>query len=160
MKALETALFWIVTLGAVGFFARTIRMRIATLKAGLPDNRFDRVGERIKGVFTLALAQKRMVRDPYAGLYHILIFWGFCVLGLRSIGLVVEGLFPGFLLVESLGSFGLGYQATKDVFEVLVLVGLGAFQRFSASVEEKVGEDDEEEERRDAVKRKTGAGKS
>ena len=94
MKALEIALFWIMTLAAGGFFVWTIRQRLATLKAGLPDNRFDQPWVRLKGVFTLALMQKRMVRDKYAGFYHILIFWGFCVLALRSAGLVVEGLFP------------------------------------------------------------------
>ena len=52
------------------------------------------------------------------------------------------------------------YPTALLIAAVLVLVGLGAFQRFSASVEEKGGEDDEAEERRDAVKRKTGAGKS
>ena len=52
------------------------------------------------------------------------------------------------------------YPTALLIAAVLVLVGLGAFQRFSASVEEKVGEDDEAEERRDAVKRKAGAGKS
>ena len=54
----------------------------------------------------------------------------------------------------------LTYPTALLIAAVLVLVGLGAFQRFSASVEEKVGEDDEAEERRDAVKRKAGAGKS
>lgn len=63
MKALEIALFWIMTLAAGGFFAWTIRQRIATLKAGLPDNRFDQPWVRLKGVFTLAILQKRMVRD-------------------------------------------------------------------------------------------------
>ena len=125
MKALETALFWLMTLGAIGFFAWTMRQRIATLKAGLPDDRFDQPWVRLKGVFTLALLQKRMVRDPYAGFYHILIFWGFCVLSLRSIGLVLEGLFPAFHMTEALGRFGYGYQFTKDVFELLVLAGLG-----------------------------------
>ena len=134
MKALEIALFWIMTLAAVGFFAWTMRLRIATLKAGLPDNRFDQPWVRLKGVFTLALLQKRMVRDKYAGFYHILIFWGFCALALRSIGLVLEGLFPAFHMTEALGVFGLGYQATKDVFEVLVLVGIGlaTFRRLAA----------------------------
>ena len=133
MKALEIALFWIVTLAAGGFFVWTIRQRIATMKAGLPDNRTDQPWERLKGVFVLALGQQRMVRDKYAGFYHILIFWGFCVLGLRSAGLVLEGLF-GWHMTEALGQFGLGYQFTKDIFEVLVLVGLGlaAFRRLAA----------------------------
>ena len=36
----------------------------------------------------------------------------------------------------------LGYPTALIVAAVLVLVGLGAYQRFSASVEEKVGDDD------------------
>ena len=46
------------------------------------------------------------------------------------------------------------YPTALLIAAVLVLVGLGAFQRFSASVEEKVGDDDEAEERKDAVKRR------
>ena len=38
---------------------------------------------------------------------------------------------------------------------MLVLVGLGVFQRLSATVEEKVGDDDDAEERKDKVKRKS-----
>ena len=124
MKVLEIVLFWLMTLGAIGFFVWTIRQRLATLQAGLPDNRFDQPWVRLKGVFILALAQKRMHRDRYAGIYHFLIFWGFCVLGLRSVELVLEGLFH-WNLTAALGTFGLGYQYTKDVFEVLVLVGIG-----------------------------------
>ena len=124
MKVLEIVLFWLMTLGAIGFFVWTIRQRLATLQAGLPDNRFDQPWVRLKGVFVLALAQKRMHRDRYAGIYHFLIFWGFCVLGLRSVELVLEGLF-GWHLTTALGTFGLGYQTTKDIFEVLVLVGIG-----------------------------------
>ena len=124
MKVLEIVLFWLMTLGAIGFFVWTMRQRLATLQAGLPDNRFDQPWVRLKGVFVLALAQKRMHRDRYAGIYHFLIFWGFCVLGLRSVELVLEGLF-GWHLTTALGTFGLGYQTTKDIFEVLVLVGIG-----------------------------------
>lgn len=49
------------------------------------------------------------------------------------------------------------YPTALLIASVLVLVGLGAFQRFSATVEEKVGEDDEAEERKEKVRRKTGA---
>jgi small-conductance mechanosensitive channel len=41
------------------------------------------------------------------------------------------------------------YPTALLAASVLVLVGLGAYQRFSASVEEKVGDDDEAEEARD-----------
>ncbi|MET3836116.1 hypothetical protein ABIB58_001457 [Brevundimonas sp. UYEF29] len=46
------------------------------------------------------------------------------------------------------------YPTALVVASVLVLVGLGVFQRLSATVEEKVGDDDEAEDRKDKVKRK------
>jgi hypothetical protein len=49
------------------------------------------------------------------------------------------------------------YPTALLVASVMVLVGLGVYQRFSATVEEKVGEDDEAEERQDEVKRKAGS---
>ncbi len=124
MHPVETGLFWAFVLGSLALFANTAQRRIGALMKGLPDNRFDRHWERFKGLLLHAFAQKRMVRDPYAGIYHLLIFWGFCVLGLRSLMLIVEGLFPKFHLTEALGVFGYGYQTTKDVFEVLVVVGI------------------------------------
>ena len=41
------------------------------------------------------------------------------------------------------------YPTLLVLASVVVLVGLGAYQRFSASVEEKVGDDDEAEEARE-----------
>lgn len=46
------------------------------------------------------------------------------------------------------------YPTALLVASVLVLVGLGVFQRLSATVEEKVGDDDEAEDRKDKIKRK------
>ena len=124
MHPVQTGVFWLFVFGSIALFANTANKRIGALVAGLPDDRFGNPWARIKGLFIYAFVQKRMLRDPYAGVFHLLIFWGFCVLGLRSLGLVAEGLFPSFHLTETLGMWGLGYQFTKDVFEVLVLVGL------------------------------------
>lgn len=49
------------------------------------------------------------------------------------------------------------YPTALLVASVMVLVGLGVFQRLSATVEEKVGDDDEAEDRKDKVKRKAAA---
>ncbi|MEH0197541.1 GNAT family acetyltransferase [Caulobacter sp. CCNWLY153] len=50
------------------------------------------------------------------------------------------------------------YPTMLLVASVLVLVGLGAYQRFSAAVEEKVGEDDDAEDRKDKSRRRGRAG--
>jgi len=125
MHPLDHALFWGFLFVALALFAATAERRIGALMAGLPDDRTDRLWTRLRGVLLYAFAQPRMLRDRYAGVFHLLIFWGFCVLGLRSLALVAEGLFPAFQFTETLGACGLAYQAAKDLFEVLVLIGLG-----------------------------------
>ncbi len=124
MHPVETWLFWAFVIGSLALFANTAHRRIGALLAGVPDNRFDKPWERLKGLFLYAFVQKRMVRDRYAGFFHLMIFWGFVVLALRSTSLILEGLFPHFHLTELLGPLGLGYQTTKDVFEILVIVGV------------------------------------
>ena len=52
------------------------------------------------------------------------------------------------------------YPTALLIASVLVLVGLGVFQRLSATVEEKVGDDDEAEERKDEVKRRASPRKA
>lgn len=58
------------------------------------------------------------------------------------IALFLEGLVVVFKTARADVSL-LGYPTALVLASVLVLVGLGAYQRFSASVEEKVGDDDE-----------------
>ncbi len=116
------AIFALLVLAAVVFFIYSVSRRIRVLLAGQPDNRFTRISERVGRTFQYAFAQRRMFRDPYAGSFHILIFSGFMVLTVRSLELVVEGLIPGFVLLP--GMVGNLYTLVKDVFEVLVLLGV------------------------------------
>src|SRR5215467_6138937 len=114
--------FGLLVLLAVLVFVYSIGRRIRVLLAGAPEPRFDRIGLRIRKTLEYAFAQKRMFKDLYAGVFHIFIFGGFVVLTVRTIALVVEGLWPGFVLLP--GMAGNLYMLAKDVFEVLVLVGV------------------------------------
>jgi Fe-S oxidoreductase/nitrate reductase gamma subunit len=115
--------FGALVLIAILAFVYSVTRRIRVLMAGAPENRFDRIGTRILKTLEYAFAQKRMFRDFYAGVFHILIFGGFVVLIVRSLALVVEGLVPGFVLLP--GVAGSAYTLLKDIFEVLVLLGVG-----------------------------------
>jgi Fe-S oxidoreductase len=121
--------FGLLVLFAVVVFVYSIGRRVRVLLAGAPEPRLDRIGRRIQKTLEYAVAQKRMFRDLYAGTFHIFLFAGFVVLTVRTISLVVEGLVPGFLLLP--GRTGDLYTLVKDVFEVLVLIGVGmaAFRR-------------------------------
>src|SRR6201997_185081 len=114
--------FGLLLLVAVLAFVYSASRRIRLLLALAPEPRFDRIGLRIRKTLEYAFLQKRMFRDPYAGTFHIFLFTGFLVLTVRTIALVVEGLVPGFVLLQ--GRAGDIYTLAKDVFEVLVLVGV------------------------------------
>jgi Fe-S oxidoreductase len=115
--------FGLLILAAIAFFVISATRRIRVLMAGQNDNRFDRIGTRIVRTIQFAFLQKRMFRDFYAGVFHILIFGGFVVLTVRTLALVAEGLIPGFELLR--GRPGDVYNLLKDVFEVLTLLGVG-----------------------------------
>lgn len=117
-----TWLFGLLLLFAGGAFVYSISRRVRVLLAAGPENRFERIGTRVAKTLEFAFAQKRMFRDFYAGTFHIFLFSGFVVLLVRTIALVVEGLAPGFVLLS--GSAGDAYTLAKDVFEVLVLLGV------------------------------------
>ncbi len=121
-----TVLFGLVLLSALALFAYTMsrRVQLLTLGAGAPDNRLDRPWARIRSVLTYGLFQRKMFRDPYAGLYHALIFGGFLVLTVRTLSLVFEGLFPQAGLPFFPPGFWEGYLLLKDVVLVTTLLGV------------------------------------
>jgi len=58
---------------------------------------------------------------------HFFILWGFIAISLRSITLFGQGIAPDFQLPLMQGILGHIYILVKDLFEVLVLVGVIAF---------------------------------
>ena len=116
--------FWILTVVGIGGVVYSLSRRFQVLRSGRPEDRFDRIGERIRHLLVYAFGQKKMFDDPFAGLYHLLIFYGFLVVSLRTITMVLEGLFSGWELPLLHTPVGHAYLFSKDVVELLVLVGL------------------------------------
>ncbi len=116
--------FWALTIIGVGAVVFSLSRRFSLLKTGRADNRFDRLGERFKHVLVYAFGQKKMFDDPFAGIYHMLIFYGFLVVSVRTVTMVLEGLFAGWELPLLHTGIGHAYLFSKDIFEVLVLLGL------------------------------------
>ena len=116
--------FWILTIVGTGAVVLSLSRRFQLLRSGRPDNRFDRIGERFKHMLVYAFGQKKMFDDLFAGFYHLLIFYGFLVVSVRTVTMVLEGLFAGWELPLLHTPIGHAYLFSKDVFEALVLVGL------------------------------------
>jgi len=108
-------------------FGRTMYYKILLLMALEPTDRFNHITERLKNMVVIALGQKRLVgrkKEKASGIMHALIFWGFCILLIRSLNLYGEGFSKGFVLpLFGDGSIlGYLYIALKDVMEGIVLV--------------------------------------
>ncbi len=116
-------IFSIVLLITLSIFYFSLRKLYKAILIGKPENRFDRIYERIKNVFIVAFAQSKLFREPVAGLMHALIFWGFCVLLIVVIESLIQGFFPAFSF-NFLGYFYSIITFTQDLFGVLVLIGI------------------------------------
>jgi Fe-S oxidoreductase len=121
----QGVLFWVfVAVFVVGilYFSYSIWGYYRLLKLAKPEDRYDRIGERFKRMLLFAFGQKRILSDASTGLMHAFIFWGFCVLAIRTISAFAEG-FSATSMNWFLNSrFGTGYLYTKDVFVILVTV--------------------------------------
>ncbi len=117
--------------GLVGLFIWTARRRWALMGVGTPtwESRLDRVSDRLKAVWTFAFFQKKMRYYFWAGIGHQMIFAGFIVLLARSVMLWGRGFDPGFNLwiLGADTTLGQIYAFLKDVFAMLVLVGVTIF---------------------------------
>jgi len=121
-----TLLFALLLLSALALFAYTAsrRVQLLLLGAGERENRLERPLARLWHMVEYGFLQRKMFRDAYAGLYHALIFGGFLVLTLRTLMLVVEGLFPGAGLPFLPAGFWEGYLLVKDVVLVTTFAGV------------------------------------
>jgi Fe-S oxidoreductase len=119
----HSILFAVVLLGALGFFAYNAARLISYLRLGKKENRFGNVAQRVKNVLTIAIAQSKIMREPFAGLLHVLIFWGFLVLLSAVVESILEGLFPGVSLAF-LGPLYPPMIWMQDLFGLLVLISV------------------------------------
>ena len=133
MNPLLMALLLIVGLTV---FGRSMVRKIRLLKALEPTDRANHLKERLINMAVLAIGQKRLVgraKERSSGLMHAFIFWGFCILLIRSLTLYGEGFQEGYHLPFLGGDylFGYLYVAIKDVMEgiVLLMVVLAIYRR-------------------------------
>jgi Fe-S oxidoreductase len=112
---------WFIVISGLSLFGYVLYRRVQILRSGQADPRLSSFRERISSLVTFGFIQKRQPRYLVSGLIHLMIFWGFVVLGLRSIHLVAQGLNLSFLDPLLNGPFGAFYGSLKDIFELTVL---------------------------------------
>ena len=121
----------LIPLVGVALFTYIMAIRLAPLVKAAPDNRFDRIPQRIFNVLKIWLAQYRQPRYMLAGVVHIMIFAGFLILSVRSCSLVIIGISESFVMPGFGGLLGHVYNFLKDYAATVVLIacGIAAYRR-------------------------------
>jgi Fe-S oxidoreductase len=115
--------FLLILIVSIGVFLANVIRLVKELRLGKPEDRFDRLTARIRTTLRVAIAQSKILREPVAGILHVLIFWGFLVLLLGVLESIGEGLFSLF----SFAFLGPLYQPLillQEVFTVLVVLAV------------------------------------
>ena len=121
----QNVIFLFLVVAAAGFFSLNVQRLVRFLRVGLPENRTDHATTRLKNVLTIALGQKKLLREPVAGFMHALVFWGFLVLTLGTIELILQGIYPPFSFGFLPGWAYRAYSVSQDLFGLLVLGAVG-----------------------------------
>ena len=112
-------------IGAFGyFFVLAARLyRLMRSVEGQTDLPLDRIGERVKVLFTDVLGQSNVRRKPLIGTAHMLIFFGFLAIQPHSLMLMIQGVFPAFEPGHAIPTVYRAYLFVADILAALVLVG-------------------------------------
>lgn len=128
------ALFYLLAAVAVVVFAYGVYRRWRLWVAlGKPEIRTDRIVERLGLLLRNGLLQGKTFRDPYPGIMHGLIFFGFAVLFIGTALIANETYITAPLGWSYLrGTFYLVFSLLMDLFGIAVLIGvaLALFRRY------------------------------
>ena len=97
-------------------------------RRGRPYGPIDRVGERLRQALGVAFLHRRLIRPGYryAGVMHLFIFWGFVILFVGTIIVLLEAdiarPYFGFSFYQ--GTFYVIYKLIINLFGLLFLIGL------------------------------------
>lgn len=133
---LKNIIFILVFIITFAFFGYSVNNLIKYLKvAKKKDDRFYDIPTRLKRVWNIAFAQTKLLREPLAGLLHLLIFWGFVLFIFAVLESIIQGFYSSFSL-SFLGAFYSVITLVQDVFGLLVIgsVLLSLYRRYIQKV--------------------------
>jgi len=120
-------IFAIALLLTIGVFSYTINRIIGFFRLTRPAFPVRDFGKRIKVMLTVAFGQTKSFRKPVLGFAHALVFWGFCVIIIGSIEMVIDGLAGSERVLQILGPVYNIIMASGDIFALIVAISIIIF---------------------------------
>ncbi len=112
----------------IAVLAFGLARRAAMWQRGHPENRLDQLGRRVWDATRLSVLHGRIVRrsNVYGGVMHFGIFWGFIILLIGTIIVMIESdiTVPIFGFSFYRGNFSLGYKVAMQVGGLMLVLGV------------------------------------
>jgi Fe-S oxidoreductase len=122
MTPAAESLYLIILALAAGFFFYNAQRLVEYLRLGRPDHRTDHPLARARNLVSIGVLQSKILRDPLAGAMHALVFWGFIVLTVGSVEILIQGVAPTFSYAMLLPAWLYAtYVISQKLFALFVL---------------------------------------
>ncbi|MBT4479025.1 MAG: 4Fe-4S dicluster domain-containing protein [Flavobacteriales bacterium] len=118
----SSIIFTCILFFALGLFSYNLWKIVRNIRLGKSKNRFDQPLKRTKILLKIAFGQTKLFARPASGILHALVYWGFLVITIGTVEMMVDGIFSLDRSFGVLGSFYDLATASGDVMAVLVLV--------------------------------------
>lgn len=129
MQYLPNILFALALILGIGFFVMNIRKLSRNIKLGKDVNRTDKKPERLKNMMMIALGQSKMVKKPFSGFLHVIVYVGFVIINIEVLEIIIDGLAGTHRIFQGLINAGV-YAfliGTFEIFAALVFVAVVLF---------------------------------
>ncbi|WP_367327453.1 4Fe-4S dicluster domain-containing protein [Lentimicrobium sp.] len=119
-------IFTVALLITLGIFAFTIRRIYGFFSLTKPFS-ISNWGRRVSLMMKVAIGQTKILRFPVIGLVHALVFWGFMVITLGSIEMVIDGLSSKERSMAFTGWFYDVVMASGDIMAYVIMLSMLIF---------------------------------
>ncbi|GAB4332997.1 MAG: (Fe-S)-binding protein [Bacteroidales bacterium] len=126
MNDMAQLIFALVLLLTLGIFARTVYRLYRYMQFTKPRKTGD-WGKRFVHLLKVGIGQTKILRFPFVGLLHALVFWGFLVILIGSIEMVIDGLAGTERVLAALGWFYDLITASGDIFALIIVIAIIIF---------------------------------
>ena len=124
---LKQILFIISLLVTIGIFLYTLKKLIAYFKITKKEFPIRDFGKRFSVMMRVAIGQTKIFRRPVLGFIHALVFWGFCVILIGSIEMIIDGIAGTERILSVLGIVYNVIIATGDIFALIIAIAIIIF---------------------------------
>jgi len=121
-------IFFIISLIiTLGVFTYSVLRLISFFKLTQKGFPIRNIGKRFGLMMKVAIGQTKMFRKPILGFIHALVFWGFCVILIGSIEMVIDGIFGTERVFKVLGVVYDVIIASGDIFALIIALAIILF---------------------------------